>query len=90
MSQLPGVGEAAAVGIADERWGERPLVLIVPAPGFEDGIDVEDVRSHVQKFVDDGVISRWAVPERVELVEAIDKTSVGKIDKKRLRARYAS
>ena len=44
----------------------------------------------MQKFVDDGVISRWAMPERVELVESIDKTSVGKIDKKRLRARYGT
>ena len=90
VSQLPGVGEAAAVGIPDERWGERPLVLVVPAPGQESSVDPDAVRAHVQKFVDDGVISRWAMPERVELVESIDKTSVGKIDKKRLRARYGT
>ena len=89
VSQLPGVGEAAAVGIPDERWGERPLVLVVPDPGHAIGIGPEDVRAHVQKFVDDGIISKWAVPDRVEVVDAIDKTSVGKIDKKRLRARYA-
>lgn len=88
VSQLPGVAETAAIGMPDERWGERPLVLVVPAPGHEESVGPEAVRRHVQKYVDDGAISRWAVPERVELVESIDKTSVGKIDKKRLRARY--
>jgi fatty-acyl-CoA synthase len=88
VSQLSGVAEAAAVGISDDRWGERPLVLVVAAPGYEGSIGADDVREHVRKYADDGLISRWAVPERVELVEAIDKTSVGKIDKKRLRARY--
>ena len=88
VSQLPGVSEVAAIGISDEKWGERPLVLVVPAPGREDDIDVNVVRQKVQSHVDRGEISRWAVPERVEIVDSIDKTSVGKIDKKRLRARY--
>jgi fatty-acyl-CoA synthase len=89
VSQLDGVAEVAAIGIDDERWGERPLVLVVAAPDYEGGISADDIREHVRKFVDDGAISRWAIPEQVELVDAIDKTSVGKIDKKRLRARYS-
>jgi len=88
VSQLPGVSEAAAIGIQDEKWGERPLVLVVPEPGHEDDMDENTVRQHVQSHVDRGEISRWAVPERVEIVAVIDKTSVGKIDKKLLRARY--
>ncbi len=88
VSSLPGVGEAAAIGIPDEKWGERPLVLIVPRHGHEPIVDANAVRRHVQKYVDRGEISRWAVPERVEIVDVIDKTSVGKIDKKRLRTRY--
>jgi fatty-acyl-CoA synthase len=88
VSQLPGVSEAAAIGIQDEKWGERPLVLVVLEPGREGDIDGNTIRQHVQSHVDRGEISRWAVPERVEIVATIDKTSVGKIDKKRLRARY--
>jgi fatty-acyl-CoA synthase len=88
VSQLPGVSEAAAIGISDEKWGERPLVLVVPEPKRQKDVSEDMVRQHVQSHVDRGEISRWAVPDRVVLVESIDKTSVGKIDKKRLRARY--
>ncbi len=63
-------------------------MLIVPRHGHEPIVDANAVRRHVQKYVDRGEISRWAVPERVEIVDVIDKTSVGKIDKKRLRTRY--
>ncbi len=90
VSRLPGVSEVAAIGISDEKWGERPLVLVVPEQGHEDDVSEDIVRQHVQSHVDRGEISRWAVPERVEIVDGIDKTSVGKIDKKRLRARYES
>ncbi len=89
VSRLPGVSEAAAIGVPDEKWGERPMVLVVPEPGRENDVDEETVRAHVQSHADRGEISRWAVPERVEVVSSIDKTSVGKIDKKRLRARFA-
>ena len=88
ISQLAGVSEVAAIGISHEKWGERPLVLVVREPGHENAIDEDMVRQHVQSHVDRGEVSRWAIPERVVMVESIDKTSVGKIDKKRLRARY--
>ena len=88
ISRLAGVDETAAIGISHEKWGERPLVLVVPAPGHEDELSEESVRQHVQQYADRGEVSRWAVPERVVFVGSIDKTSVGKIDKKRLRARY--
>jgi len=85
-SRHPGVSEAAAIGIPDEKWGERPLLLVVKKDGAELGAD--QIAAHLQQFVDQGLIEKWAVPDRIELVEAIDKTSVGKIDKKKLRARY--
>jgi len=90
VSQLPGVSEAAAIGITDDKWGERPLVLVVPEPGRENDINEDIIREQVQSHVDRGNISRWAVPQRVEIVTGIDKTSVGKIDKKRLRDRYGT
>lgn len=88
ISQLPGVGETAVIGVPDDKWGERPLVLVVPAPGHEDDINEDIIRELIQSHVDSGQISRFAIPEKVAIVENIDKTSVGKIDKKRLRSRY--
>ena len=44
----------------------------------------------IQEAADAGRINRWAVPDRIVLVDALEKTSVGKIDKKRLRARYVT
>ena len=48
------------------------------------------IRTAIQEAADEGRINRWAVPDRIVLVDALEKTSVGKIDKKRLRARYAA
>ncbi len=87
VSQLDGVGEAAAIGIPDEKWSERPLVIVVPA---REGLAADAVKAHIKEYADRGVISPWAVPERVEIVDAIDKTSVGKIDKKLLRQKYGA
>ena len=80
-----GVTEAAAIGIADDKWGERPLILVVPKDG---ALDAEDVRSAFVRAGEDGAITKWAVPERIEIVDSIQKTSVGKIDKKYLRSQY--
>jgi fatty-acyl-CoA synthase len=83
--QHDNVSEAAAIGIADEKWGERPLVLVVPRQGE---LDPETVRNEFLQAVSDGLISKWAVPDRIEVVDAIPKTSVGKIDKKHLRTQF--
>ena len=80
-----GVSEAAAIGIADERWGERPLLLLVAA---KDAPSLDSVRVEFQRQAKIGTISEWAVPQRIELVSEIPKTSVGKIDKKKLREQY--
>ena len=48
-----------------------------------------DVRKRVQEHVDDASLSKYAMPDRIILVEALEKTSVGKIDKRMLRERYA-
>jgi fatty-acyl-CoA synthase len=88
VSRHPGVAEAAVIGVPDTRWGERPLVLVVRRETAAN-LDAEAIRAHLEGFAAEGRINPWAVPERVEWVDAIDKTSVGKIDKKRLRARYA-
>ncbi len=87
LMHMPGLKEAAIIGVADAKWGERPLAVLVAAPAA-DGIDKSAVQAHVKGYADKGVISRFAIPDRIMFVDALEKTSVGKIDKKALRAKY--
>jgi fatty-acyl-CoA synthase len=80
---MEGVAEAAVIAVPDPKWQERPLVCVVVAPGVE--LDVDRVRDHL---LDHG-FAKWQLPERVELIDEVPKTSVGKFDKKVLRARFA-
>jgi len=87
ISQHEGVTETAVIGVADEKWGERPLAVIVPKPEYD--ITEDEIQAHVKERADSGEISKFAVPDQVTFVEEIDKTSMGKIDKKALREKYA-
>jgi fatty-acyl-CoA synthase len=87
LGQHPAVAEVAVVGLPDAKWGEKPLALVVPRPGA--ALDERALRHHVHAFVEKGVISRQAVLLEVRLVEAIEKTSVGKVNKVALRRRHA-
>jgi len=85
--RMPGVAEAAVVGVPDERWGERPVALVVARSAAGSSPSETAIRDHIASFAERGVISRYAVPDRVHFVDAIPKTSVGKLDKKVIRAR---
>jgi acyl-CoA synthetase (AMP-forming)/AMP-acid ligase II len=74
LSQHEGVSEAAVIGVADEKWGERPLGLVVPKEGRE--ISQEEIRAHAREGVDAGAVSRYAVPKRIWFVEEIDKKAL--------------
>jgi fatty-acyl-CoA synthase len=78
----PAVKEAAVVGVPDERWDERPLACVVLREG--ESASVEDLKG----FLADRV-AKWWLPERWTFIEEVPKTSVGKFDKKVLRAKYA-
>jgi fatty-acyl-CoA synthase len=82
------IREAAVIGVPDEKWGERPLAIILPIEGAEGQITAEAVQEHLQGFVEEGVITKWAIPEHFIFVSEIPRTSVGKIDKKELRNQY--
>jgi fatty-acyl-CoA synthase len=88
ISRHPAVAECAVFGVKDEKWGERPVALVIPRSGQR--VTEGDVKQHLTAFAEQGVISRYAVPARVLLVEAIAKTSVGKINKKLLREQYGA
>ena len=84
----PQVSEAAAIGVLDDKWGERPVVLIVVRSDVT--FELSTLKSVFVEAADQGLISSWAIPEKIQIVREISKTSVGKIDKKRLRAEYSS
>jgi fatty-acyl-CoA synthase len=87
-SQHESVSEAAAIGVPDEKWGERPLVLVVLKPEYRGKVKEEDLRLHLKGFVDSGMLPKYGLPDHVEFIEAIPKTSVGKINKVALRKLY--
>ncbi|HUP22071.1 MAG TPA: long-chain fatty acid--CoA ligase [Thermoanaerobaculia bacterium] len=78
----PDVIEAAVVGVPDERWDERPLACVVLREGAQ--ASAEDLKAFLETRV-----ARWWLPERWTFIEQVPKTSVGKFDKKVLRARFA-
>ena len=90
VSRCAGVSEVAAIGIEDERWGERPMLLVTRSPEVADMISEEDILKVIRQRVDIGELSKWATPERIEFVSELPRTSVGKLDKKAMRANYAN
>jgi len=88
ISRHEAVSEAAVIGIPDEKWGERPMLLVVVKPAFKDKVTEDDLKAFYGQFVIEGVIPKYGVPSRVMIVDNIAKTSVGKLNKKVLRSQY--
>jgi fatty-acyl-CoA synthase len=78
----PAVREAAVIAAPSERWSERPLACVV----LEEGAHVEaaELVEHLR-----GRVAKWWLPEEFAFVREVPKTSVGKFDKRRLRAALA-
>ena len=87
IHQHPSVKEVAVIGVEDEKWGERPLALVVldsTKPTNE-----KELLIHAKEFIKKGIMAREGMLLKIKCVESIDKTSVGKINKKELRKKYA-
>ncbi|MHA2322688.1 MAG: long-chain fatty acid--CoA ligase [Candidatus Thorarchaeota archaeon] len=79
----PAVLDAAVVGLAHPKWEERPLALVVLRDEFKTKVDKIEILEHLTKR-----FAKWQLPNEIMFVETIPKTSVGKIDKKLIRAEY--
>ena len=78
----PAVAEAAVIAVSHPKWAERPLACIVVKPG--QSVSAEELRAFLApKF------ARWQLPDAIEFIDAIPRTSTGKFFKAKLRERYA-
>jgi fatty-acyl-CoA synthase len=77
----PKVVEAAVIAIPDPKWDERPLAYVVKA---DQDVTAKELLDHLAEHV-----ARWQVPDAIEFIDEVPKTSVGKFDKKVLRAQHA-
>ncbi len=81
----PQVLEAAVIGVPDEKWAERPVAYVVPKPEFKDTLTKQDILTYLEPLV-----AKWWLPEDVIFIDVVPKTSVGKFDKKVLRAQHTA
>ncbi|MDT7672541.1 MAG: hypothetical protein QOD82_443, partial [Pseudonocardiales bacterium] len=78
----PKIAEAAVIAIPHERWVERPMACVVLKPG--ESLTAEEVLEHLKPRV-----AKWWLPDAVEFIDEVPKTSVGKFSKKTLRDKFA-
>ncbi|QGA68240.1 long-chain fatty acid--CoA ligase [Sulfolobus sp. E11-6] len=77
--------EAVVVGVKDEKWGERPIALVVKKPGREvSESEIIEYLKSLNKF------PKWWLPDKIIFVDSIPKTSTGKLDKKLVRDQLRS
>ena len=79
----PKVLEAAVIAVPHPKWQERPLACVVAKEEFKDNLGKEEIYEHIRSH-----FATWALPDDIVFIDAIPKTSVGKFDKKVLRAQY--
>ncbi|HTY98887.1 MAG TPA: fatty acid--CoA ligase [Rhodocyclaceae bacterium] len=80
------VHEVAVIGIPDEKWGERPLALVVLKPEYVDQISEHAIRNYSAHAIEAAGVSRYGILLQVSFVKRLLKTSVGKMNKRDMRA----
>lgn len=79
----PKVAEAAVIALPHPKWQERPLACVVPKPDYKDSLTKEEIFEHLRPRY-----SHMYLPDDIVFIDAVPKTSVGKFDKKVLRAQF--
>jgi fatty-acyl-CoA synthase len=83
VGRHPAVGAAAVIGRPDEKWGERPVLIVSPRQGH--ALDAQEVLDTLRGQVED-----WWLPDEIAQIASMPLAATGKIDKQQLRADYAS
>ena len=78
----PKVRDAAVVGIEHPKWQERPVAIVVTDPA--DPVTLAEINQLLE-----GQFAKWQLPDTLEIVDVLPRTSVGKLDKKVMRVQYA-
>jgi fatty-acyl-CoA synthase len=86
ISRLESVSEVAVTGKFDDKWGERPIAMVVKTGSIDDSDLEGKIMELLDGLIQSGEISRWWKPDKIIFTESIPKTSVGKLDKKTIRA----
>jgi len=88
LSRHEAVLESAAIGVPHEKWGERPVMIVHLKPEYVGSVGSEDLRGYLKDAAEKGDIPSYGVPDAFEIVDDIPKTSVGKLDKKKMRSDF--
>jgi fatty-acyl-CoA synthase len=75
--------------MADDKWGGKLMVIIILKDDYKNEVSVINLQAYFMAYVENGKISKYAVPKKIEIVNnIIAKTSVGKFNKKAFRILY--
>jgi fatty-acyl-CoA synthase len=78
----PKVAEAAVIGLSHPTWQERPVAYVVPRPEYRADLTADEIKDYLSTRV-----PKWWMPDEVRFIDEVPRTSVGKFDKKALRAK---
>lgn len=86
ISRHPMVLEAAAIGVPDPKWGERPLLFVKVKAENDSEVHEEGLKDFMRQAALEGAIPKYAIPDVIRIVDELPKTSVGKLNKLEMRS----